>query len=169
MRSRSRVVSGLAALSLGIGLLGGLVAEPSVAATTTAPTASVAKAGPVARAKITYPTNGQRVSMMVTAKGTASGVKRIWLVVYSQRVHQYYPQNGPTLVVRGRWVSPVYFGTPMLGRGEKYDLLACKTTDGTARIFQQYLAHGRTTGHWIGLQRLPGGCQVLSFRHVVRK
>lgn len=107
--------------------------------------------------------------MMVTAKGTASGTKHIWLVVYSQRVHQYYPQNGPTLVVRGRWASPVYFGTPTLGRGEKYDLLACKVSSRTTKIFQQYLDYGRSTGVWIGLQRLPGGCQVLSFRHVVRK
>jgi hypothetical protein len=170
---QGRVATAVTAMVFGILMLflSGTAKAGTVSNAPSAAVTTVSVASPAPHAHLISPANGDRVAIVVKARGTASHLKgRLWLVVYSPVVQRYYPQTGPVTVSQtGKWSDTVYFGTVTTHRGEPYTLLAVQASPAANAAMKHYLAVGNRTGKWPGMVTMPNGSLWLASVHVIRK
>jgi len=125
------------------------------------------------RIEITSPVSGSKVSRLTTIQGTACHLpnnKELWILVISQGITAYYPQQGPVIVTNdGKWTSSVYVGLDdPVDVGREFVLVAVLADNAGSAAIRQYFSQASTSGQ-IGLEPLPGGIQLITQVQVIRK
>lgn len=122
--------------------------------------------------KITEPLAGASVGMLEMVKGTSRNIpsgQTIWVVIYSQDVGRYYPQNEPADIrANGGWDSRCSFGVEQ-DSGKKFDIIAVLTNKEAQDTFNSYLTQAREQKSWPGLERLPDSAVRYDRITVIRK
>jgi hypothetical protein len=122
--------------------------------------------------KITEPVAGASVEMLGMVKGTSRNIpvgQTIWIVIYSQDVGRYYPQNDPAdMQATGGWASRSSFGIEQ-DAGKKFDILAVLASREAQDTFSAYLTQARDKKSWPGLERLPDSAVRYDRITVIRK
>lgn len=99
---------------------------------------------------------------------------QLWLVVYSHRVGNYHPQNGPVNVEpQGAWSNSCHIGRPT-GQDveEKFDVLALMVDGDVGQAFKEYLeqAPNMTPAPFPGMETLPEGVITVGrVKNIVRE
>jgi hypothetical protein len=127
---------------------------------------------PTTDVKITEPVAGDIVEMLKVVKGTSRKIPAgqvIWVVIYSQAVGRYYPQNDPADVqANGGWSSLCSIGINQ-DTGKKFDIVAMLANKETQDEIKAYLAKARDQQTWAGVERIPGSAVIYDRVTVVRK
>lgn len=122
--------------------------------------------------KITYPYDGATVEAREMVRGDLSGVPEgdvPWIVVYSQFVGRYYPQNDPADVqANGDWSSLAFVGVEE-DVGQQFDIIIVLLDKTAQAAFNAYLSQAKDNEAWPGLASLPEGALIYDRVIVTRK
>ena len=122
--------------------------------------------------RITFPSNQAYVEQTETIEGTSQNISKrdvIWIVVFSQAVGRFYPQNNPAEIeMKGDWSSLVYFGVAV-DSGKKFDILAITANQTVQNAFNSYLSTAKNKSNWPGLIQLPTDAKIYDRITVTRK
>lgn len=122
--------------------------------------------------KITEPTAGSPIELREVVKGTSRKIPAgqiIWVVIYSQAVGRYYPQNDPADVqANGAWASLCYLGVDQ-DAGKKFDIIVVLANKEAQDAFKAYLTKARDQKTWPGLEKIPDPGVIYDRVTVVRK
>jgi hypothetical protein len=109
------------------------------------------------------PTNNERVEHGESVQGRSGKLESgqsLWVLVYSQKVGRYYPQNAQVSPdANGNWSTMAYFGTETAGVNEKFDLVVVVADASANSQFTQYMNQAKASGDYSGMVSLPAGAQ----------
>jgi len=141
-----------------IGLVAGAVAGFVIALFVTSPCPPLVPT----RIQITDPVDSGTMLRMADVKGTACHVpqdRRLWLVALPEGASVYHPQAGPVEIVSdGSWLvtAPEGLYDPV-GVGRRFTMIAVLADSKASSDLKDYLDKAKSTGRYLGLDKLPDG------------
>ena len=134
---------------------------------------SSCSSSPAQNVHIISPGAESAVPVVTIIQGTACNIppgQELWILIVPDGVTGYYPQlPGPVIVTsEGKWSTSVHVGLDQPGEiGKGFELnVALANQDGSTAIHAYFNQAG---SNFKGLDPLPGGIQLISQVHVIRK
>lgn len=125
--------------------------------------------------EITYPVDGDTVSMTEDLEGTSEDVPEdaeLWIMVYPKGVNRYFPQDKQNLPVimmaNGDWTAQAIIGCPT-DDGLEFKLFAVLADESANAEVVEFLVDCDKNGSWPGLPQLPDGTEIYDYVTVIRE
>jgi len=121
---------------------------------------------PTSDIRITHPSDSAMVNMTEIMIGNATNIpedQKLWITIYPQTAHKYYPQNPVNIQNDGSWRLSIQFGGEN-NVGEKFDIVAVLADKNAQKVLNDYMEASAKAKFWKGMEELPDGTtEIIKF------